>query len=100
VLVWHYGDALVFFKNNHVSDWIDSPDHRLKLEVATKSDILEQAFFHKGSTTSEVRAVQGSPINADDTVWDYGPSQVFFKNGRVTGWNNSPMHPLRIQNNP
>lgn len=100
VLVWRYGDGLVFFKNNHVSDWIDSPDHRLKLEVTPKSDIVEQAFFHKGSTTSEVRAVQGPPISADDAVWDYGPSQVFFKNGRVTGWNNSPMHPLKIQNNP
>lgn len=50
-----------------------------------------------GSTTSEVLAALGPPMHADPSIWDYGPSRIYFKNGLVTGWHNSTFRPLPLE---
>lgn len=98
---WRYGDAIVFFRVGRVTDWIDSPDHRL---MAVNPIALPSAeppkTFQRNSTPEEVRAAQGTPIRETDAMWDYGLSQVFFQHGRVVGWHDSPLHPLKIRRDP
>lgn len=43
---------------------------------------------------TDVRRLEGEPIQADETLWEYGPSWVAFRCGRVSGWYSSPLHPL------
>ncbi len=43
-----------------------------------------------------VRSILGSPMISSPTVWEYGPSHVLFKEGRVVDWYNSPLKPLPV----
>ena len=43
---------------------------------------------------AEVRRLEGDPIQADDALWEYGPSWIAFHCGRVSGWYSSPWRPL------
>ncbi|MGC8492813.1 MAG: DnaJ domain-containing protein [Syntrophobacteraceae bacterium] len=45
-------------------------------------------FFTLGSTASRVLRVQGRPTQVLGDTWTYGVSEVHFKNGRVSGYNN------------
>jgi curved DNA-binding protein CbpA len=49
-----------------------------------------------GDTKLAVRAILGPPVIGNDEVWEYGPSHVTFRNGVVTGWFNSPLKPIRV----
>ena len=46
------------------------------------------SFFTLGSTSSEVLAVQGTPSRVQGQTWTYGLSEVEFRNGRVSRFNN------------
>jgi hypothetical protein len=71
----------------------------------------DQAFAHQsphesgpaftvGSTIGEVYSIQGIPTRTEGDVWFYGESRVFMAQGRVTGWQQSPSHPLRATTQP
>ncbi len=45
-------------------------------------------YFTLGSTASRVLRVQGRPTQVLGDTWTYGVSEVHFKNGRVSGYNN------------
>lgn len=95
--VWHYGKSKVYFANGVVISWEHDPADPLKataLPETTKSNPLS---FTLGSTKAEVRAVQGAPLIETDTLWDYGLSKVYFHDGKVTGWDSSPMYPLKAR---
>jgi len=57
----------------------------------------QQGYITLGSTPDEVRAVQGIPTWATHRMWDYEGSRVYFKAGRVTGWEIWPASPLHVQ---
>ncbi|MGA2937814.1 MAG: DnaJ domain-containing protein [Syntrophobacteraceae bacterium] len=46
------------------------------------------AFFTLGSTASEVLAIQGAPSRVQGQIWTYGLSEIQFRNGRVSKFNN------------
>lgn len=50
-----------------------------------------------GMPVARARAIQGEPLNADKTRWDYGPSWIDVRCGRVSGWYSSPLRPLRVE---
>ncbi len=50
-----------------------------------------------GSTRDEVRRILGAPAAEGDAQWTYGPSQIYFKDGRVSGWYLSPLQPLKVK---
>jgi hypothetical protein len=50
-----------------------------------------------GSTREEVRRILGAPAAEGDAQWTYGPSQIYFEDGRVSGWYISPLQPLRVR---
>lgn len=56
--------------------------------------------FTLGSSQAQVEAAQGPPSSADDWVWRYGASSVYFSQGRVAGWETSPQNPLKAQMPP
>ncbi|SPF32409.1 hypothetical protein SBDP1_1040047 [Syntrophobacter sp. SbD1] len=57
------------------------------------------SFFTLGSTTSEVLSVQGTPSRVQGQTWIYGLSEVDFRNGRVSRFNNFDGS-LRVQMQP
>jgi hypothetical protein len=104
--VWHYGDARVYFINGRVTRWTHSENLRLKVPDDSHPDRGAKPTaptpsintFGRGATKDEVRAVQGTPLRESGDTWDYGLSRVYFdRAGRVSGWQESPLDPLRIK---
>src|SRR5712691_6120379 len=92
---WHYGKSQIHFAQGKVISWSQHPDNLLR--IARDQPVrMQEGTFEVGSTKDEVRAIQGTPITETETVWDYGPSRVHFKNSRVTHWEDSPMQPLHV----
>lgn len=57
----------------------------------------DRPFFTLGSTKEAVAALQGTPTQISGNRWSYGFSRVDFAWGKVVGWYNSAMDPLRVQ---
>jgi len=94
--VWYYGKSKIFFKDGAVSRWEEDPDNPLKTKSLTEASLSMLKTFGVGSTKAEVKAVQGEPLSENNMRWDYGLSQVYFQDGKVTGWYESPLTPLKI----
>src|SRR6266853_3154436 len=92
---WHYGKSQIRFAHGKVISWSQHPDNPLRI-ARDQPVLMQEGTFEVGSTKDEVRAIQGTPVTETETVWDYGPSRVHFKNSRVIHWEESPMHPLRV----
>jgi hypothetical protein len=99
--VWHYGQSRVMFLNGAVLSWVQHPHHPLKTRAPATNQASSSApavlTFKKGSTMSDVRAIQGDPVRDHGTVWEYGASRVYFENGRVISWYESPLTPLKVR---
>lgn len=96
--VWHYGHSKIVFANGVVDNWVEHPDHPFRKQAAPPvagPALGHPSTFGKGSTMSEVRSIQGEPFRAHDSMWEYGASRVYFENGHVTAWYESPLTPLR-----
>ena len=44
---------------------------------------------------ADVAALEGVPLSTNGPQWDYGPSWIAFRCGRVADWYSSPLRPLR-----
>jgi hypothetical protein len=95
--VWHYGKSRVYFVNGGVSHWDSHPDNPLQASLDIDPGITKKAFIERGSTKDEVRALQGTPWRQTEREWAYGSSRIFFSGDVVTGWEESPLNPLKIQ---
>jgi len=92
---WHYGKSQIRFAHGKVISWSQHADNPLR--IARDQPVqMQEGTFEVGSTKDEVRAIQGTPVTETETVWDYGPSRVHFRNSRVIHWEESPMHPWRV----
>jgi len=84
-----------------VVGWKRQPDFSLKVRIeAAETERLGKDYFEVGATAGEVAAVQGVPTEARGGVWAYGPSEVYFRAGRVVGWRNSAQRPLHVHRAP
>jgi hypothetical protein len=54
-------------------------------------------YFTVGSTKDDVLRVQGTPDKMTAGVFSYGPSEVYFRNGRVDSWHADPGTPLKAR---
>jgi hypothetical protein len=52
------------------------------------------SYFTIGSSRQDVLRIQGTPSRVTEDTWHYGRSKVFFENGKVSGWKESPGDPL------
>jgi DnaJ-like protein len=92
---WHYGKSSIRFAQGKVVSWTQHPDNPLR--IARDQPIeLREGLFDVGSTKDEVRSIQGTPVTESESVWDYGPSRVYFEHNRVVRWEASPLQPLRV----
>jgi len=95
--VWYYGKSKIYFENGKVARWEEDPDDPLRANINPGDDKLRSKFFGKGSSKNEVMALQGAPDRDGGDVWDYGVSRVYFNNGHVKGWDESPLNPLKVR---
>jgi hypothetical protein len=95
--IWYYGKSKVYFAKGKVLYWEEDPNNPLKAKITQGNEKTNARFFEKGSSKSEVLAVQGKPDRDAGNVWDYGVSRVYFDKDRVKGWDESPFNPLRIR---
>jgi len=95
---WYYGKSRVYFHDGHVTHWEEDDANPLNARLLPTAPSPSNAIaFGIGSTKPDVRAAQGSPILETENMWDYGASRVYFTEGRVTGWEESPMRPLHLR---
>ena len=101
--VWTYGDARVLISEGRVRGWEQGLRHRLPVGPVEWGGHLLNAdqpgdakLFGLGASKTLVTEVQGPPVHATETVWDYGVSRVYFREGQVVGWFNSPLDPLKV----
>lgn len=57
-------------------------------------------IFTYGDPPGRVYEVQGVPTRTSGDLWFYGESEVYFENGRVASWYNSPANPLKVLDSP
>lgn len=95
--IWHYGKSKVYFDKGRVLRWEENPDYPLRIRKSLQIGEPSVTFFGKGSSKKEVIAIQGTPDRDAGNVWDYGVSRVYFENGHVKSWDESPLNPLKVQ---
>jgi len=85
-----YGKSELYFKNNLVTGWrIDLASTPIRVKLWPQSAVdPDLAYFTAGSTKDEVLVVQGTPTAFSDDKYEYGGSEVFFRNDRVVNWKN------------
>ena len=99
---WHYGKSWIQFENGRVETWNNDPENPIhvtspEFASANITTDTKRERISRGSTKSDVARIQGEPVFRESDHWDYGPSRIYFHNDVVTGWVNSPMLPLKIQ---
>lgn len=97
---WYYGKSFVVFNNGRVVDWHQDILSPLKTH-SSNSTILRPRITTQiiavGLSKSEVRLIQGEPMQDLVDVWVYGSSKIYFKNDRVVSWVNSTLDPLKLE---
>ena len=95
---WDYGLSEVHFRSGRVSSWRVYPGSPLLAKMLPSSSVLHSRdYFTIGSTKDEVLTVQGTPTHFAEYEWDYGLSEVRFRDGRVASWRIFPGSPLRVR---
>ena len=112
---WRYGDSRVYFAGPMVARWVSTA--KFPLKAINLPEVDPQAVIRKGLSTAEVLAIQGTPVSVNDvywassatpredgqitigksTYWHYGDSTIEFSGDKVTGWNEKPGSPLKVQ---
>jgi len=95
--MWRYGTSRVFFAKDRVTRWDVFPLSPLKVKIFPSDNSKSNLRFSVRSSKDEVLFAQGPPNAFSERSWRYGDSVVFFEDGRVTRWQQSPQHPLRVQ---
>jgi hypothetical protein len=95
---WDYGRSSVYFSSGRVVGWQIHPSAPLKVKMLHPGNFVGSlGFYTVGSSKDAVLAVQGTPTHLTDTEWGYGPSSVYFSDGRVAGWRIHPSAPLGVK---
>jgi hypothetical protein len=87
-----YGKSELYFKDGSVIGWRIDPAAspiRVKLWPASAVD-PGLASYTVGSSKDVVLAVQGTPTAFTPDKFEYGKSEVDFRNNKVVGWKEDP----------
>jgi hypothetical protein len=93
---WYYGKSEIHFERGKVVSWRGHPDNPLRIAPDQPIVILGDRHFDVGSSKEEVRDLQGTPLSETESVWNYGPSKVYFERDRVVRWESTTLYPLRV----
>ena len=96
--VFRYGFSSIFFEENIVVGWHQSPSTRLNVQLNPKRG-YDKNYFTIGSTRDQVVAVEGTPDHYDDGGRElrYGESRITFQRGRVVSWHMNPSGSLNAK---
>jgi len=97
-----YGRSELYFKEGSVVGWrIDPASSPIRVKLWPDSAVdPTMDFFTVGSTRDDVLVVQGTPTAFSQDKFEYGSSEVYFQDNRVTRWKNDPASiPLRARRN-
>lgn len=98
--IWIYPSSSIIFENGRVVDVVTdgkfefAPPPSFDERPATGAD--QPVTLAIGQTMETVLAIQGKPLSQNSSQWSYGISKIYFEEGRVTGWFNSPLDPLKV----
>lgn len=95
-----YGKSELYFKNGSVAGWrIDPASSPIRVKLWPQSTIDPSPdYFTIGSSKDVVLEVQGTPTAFIDGKFEYGGSEVYFRDNRVVSWKNDPAStPLRAK---
>ena len=104
-----FSASRVSFNDNRVTGWYSFHTRRLKVGLLPDENTANRGYFTIGSTIDEVLTVQGTPDGyrigtPDDSdkgrTFRYDLSKVYFRNGHVAEWDNSPHSPLKVKEPP
>lgn len=70
-------------------------DHIATIPLGNKASQSQRIIV--GSSAADVMRLLGPPLAANPHVWEYGPSRIYFKDGLVTGWYDSPYRALPVR---
>jgi hypothetical protein len=87
-----YGKSELYFKDGSVIGWRIDPAAspiRVKLWPASAVD-PGLASYTVGSSKDVVLTVQGTPTAFTPDKFEYGKSEVYFRNNKVVGWKEEP----------
>jgi hypothetical protein len=85
--VWVYGLSEIHFRQGRVWGY-DNFDGSLRVRVQPQETGGPGAFVTLGSTSDEVLHAHGTPTRIENDRWYYGFSEIHFKDGRVSGFDN------------
>lgn len=86
-----YKGSEIAFKNGQVAGWKIDPAAPIPVKLWPDTPPTPGlTTFGRGSSKSDVIAVQGTPTLFSDNEFGYGNSFVYFQNGHVTGWKEDP----------
>lgn len=87
-----YGKSELYFKEGFVVGWrIDPGSSQIRVKIVPQYTINPSPeYFTVGSSKDIVLAVQGTPTTLTENTWQYGGSEVDFRNNRVDSWKSSP----------
>lgn len=103
---WWYGASTIRFSSGRVYAWdIGNTGPELKVDLRPRSTPSTDAaaargYYGASATKDEVLAVEGTPREIDKTygeTWWYGASTLKFSDGRISGYDSDPMHPLKLR---
>jgi len=95
-----YGKSELYFKNGTVAGWrVDPVSSPIRVKLWPQYTINPSPeYFSIGSSRDVVLAVQGTPTTLDEDKYEYGGSEVDFRNNKVVDWKNDPNStPLRAR---
>lgn len=92
-----FGHSVFYFRNGTVAGWkVDPSLIPLRVKLWPGHFDPDITSFTVGSSKNDVIAVQGTPTLLTENKLGYGASEVFFENGKVTGWKDDrASEPLR-----
>ena len=96
--VFRYGFSSVFFDDDLVVGWHQSPGTLLKVQLKPRKR-YNVDYFTIGSTRDQVVAAQGTPDHYGEGGRElrYGESRVTFHRGRVVSWHMNPSNSLNAR---
>ncbi|MBZ4656006.1 MAG: hypothetical protein JG759_554 [Thermoanaerobacter sp.] len=80
---WSYGLSNIYFENGKVNGW-SIIDKQLKVSLGGKVQGASPIML--GSSITDVINAMGTPTSIIGNTWSYGLSNIYFENGKVSGW--------------
>ena len=98
--VWHFMPGETNANRPTSEKPADQATDKQQNEAPNHRTTDDDKYFTFGMSPGEVYAIQGIPTRTEQDVWYYGSSKIYFAEGKVQRWEESPDNPLRVTIKP